>query len=430
MAVGAGPAPHRDLADWLQHLERLHPSTIELGLDRVRVVFERLALDFGSTRFIVVGGTNGKGSTVAMLAAILRAAGYSIGTYTSPHLLRYNERVGLQGRLAGDDELCAGFEAVEAQRGDVSLTYFEFGTLAALWLFAREPLDVVVLEIGLGGRLDAVNLIDADVCVLTNVDLDHMDWLGDTREKIGTEKAGIFRPGRPAIYGERDMPASVGQQAAARQVPLLRQGLQFGWQADGDRWHWFGQDRHGAGLSERDLPRNGFPLDNAAGVLQALRQLDLPLPRPAIERGLATAELNGRFQRVVRHGVECILDVAHNPHAARNLARNIRERLAGRRVLLVLGMLADKDSRSVVELLLPEVSALFAATLGGERGASADVLYNHARSLGYAAVSRHDSVAEALRAAVAAAALTAEGPAPVIVVAGSFFSVAAVLESV
>jgi len=420
----------QDLAGWLRHLETLHPNTIELGLARVKQVAERLRLDFGHARVITVGGTNGKGSSVTMLASILRAAGQSAVTYTSPHITIYNERVGLVDRLATDAELCNGFAAVEAVRGDISLTYFEFGTLAALWLFAQSKPDFIILEVGLGGRLDAVNIIDAGVSLLTNVDLDHIDWLGDTRDKIGFEKAGIFRTARPAIYGERSMPQSVADHAAKHQVPLLQQGREFGCQQAGQKWNWHGVDANGRLLQMTDLPSNGFPLDNAAAVLQVLHSLGLELPRAAIDKGLAAAELAGRFQQKQYQGLRVILDVAHNPHAANNLAHNIRTRLAGCRVLLVLGMLGDKDSGGVVRLLAPVVDHIYAASLGGDRGAPADVLYNHARQLGHQAISCHASAAEAFAAACKDAGDGVEGSdrEAVIVVTGSFFTISAVLE--
>jgi len=425
--LGAATAQPTTLAGWLSHLEQLHPSTIELGLGRVRQVADRLRLDFGNAKVITVGGTNGKGSSVTMLAGILRAAGHQAVTYTSPHLLIYNERVGLNGRLATDQELCDGFAAVERARGDISLTYFEFGTLGALWLFAQLKPDFIILEVGLGGRLDAVNIIDADVSILTNVDLDHMDWLGDTREKIGYEKAGIFRPGRPAIYGEVAMPDSVRDYAGSNGIPLLQQGREFGWREHGERWDWYGQDRKGQPVELTGLPCNGFPLDNAAGVLQALHSLCLKLPRAAIDQGLATAELAGRFQRKQYRGLTVILDVAHNPHAARNLAHNIQTRLQGKQVHLVLGMLADKDSATVVQLLAPKVHHIYAASLGGERGSPADVLYNHARRSGYQAVSCHADPVAAFTAA-SEAAQTLDAVANVVVVTGSFFTISAVLE--
>lgn len=419
----------QDLASWLRHLEQLHPSTIELGLERVRRVFDALQLDLSKSKVIIVGGTNGKGSSVTMLAGILRAAGYSVSTYTSPHLLVYNERVTYNGRMATDEELCAGFAAVEQARAGVSLTYFEFGTLGAFWFFAQQRPDFIILEVGLGGRLDAVNIIDADASLLTNVDLDHMDWLGDTREKIGAEKAGIFRSHRPAVYGERSMPASVRDYAAEHQVPLLQQGAEFDWKETARTWEWHGRDLSGGLQTLTELPRNGFPLDNASAVLQILHQLDINLPREAIDTGLRNAELAGRFQQKNHQGVRVILDVAHNPHAAANLAKNIRGRLAGCHVLLVLGMLADKDSASVVRLLLPEVAHTYAGSLGGERGASADVLYNHAQQSGCTAISKFASIDEAFTAAVAHAKahMQQTRQEAVVVVCGSFFTVSAVL---
>jgi dihydrofolate synthase/folylpolyglutamate synthase len=415
------------LQDWLRRLESLHPVTIELGLDRVRKVYERMCLaysgDRGSSKVIIVGGTNGKGSTCTMLTRILLAAGYHVGTYTSPHLLRYNERVCVDGREASDAELCAAFAAVEAVRGDVSLTYFEFGTLAALYCFAQRRLDVMVLEVGLGGRLDAVNIAEPDVSILTNVALDHMDWLGDTREKIGHEKAGIFRRGRPAIYGEKDMPESVARHAAATGAQLLRLGSDYEWQRDGDSWQWQGRDSQGQPARIADLPVVPFPLDNAAAAVQALHLLGIELGPAQLRAGLAASELAGRFQELRYKGVRVIADVAHNPHAAANLAHNIRTRLARQPVQLVLGMLNDKDSATVVQILAPEVQHVHAATLGGERGAPAKIIYNHAREFGVSAVTCHESVPDALDAATRAAGATG-----VVVVTGSFFTVAAVLE--
>jgi len=429
--LAAALAPPVDLAGWLHHLEKLHPSTIELGLERVQQVARRLQLDFGDAKVITVGGTNGKGSSVTMLAGILRAADFLTVTYTSPHLRIYNERVGLNGRLATDAELCAGFAAVERARGDVSLTYFEFGTLAAFWLFVQQKPDFIILEVGLGGRLDAVNIIDADVSLLTNVALDHMDWLGDTRDKIGYEKAGIFRTGKPAVYGERAMPDSVRDYATANRIPLLQQGQEFGWREAGESWDWYGEDLQGERISLTALPHNGFPLDNAAAVLQVLHKLPVTLPRAALDRGLAEAKLAGRFQQLIHQGVRVILDVAHNPHAAANLAANIRKRLAGCRVFLVLGMLADKDSATVLRLLAPAVSHIYAASLGGERGSPAAFLYNHAHELGYLAISCHPGPAQAFAAACQAALDAKKSDArveTVIVVTGSFFTISAVLE--
>jgi dihydrofolate synthase/folylpolyglutamate synthase len=413
------------LQDWLRHLESLHPVTIELGLERVRLVYERLRLDFGGSTSVIVGGTNGKGSTVAMLAQVLRSAGYSVGTYTSPHLLKYNERVCLDGREATDAELCAAFAAVEAVRGEVSLTYFEFGTLAALHFFAQHNADFLILEVGLGGRLDAVNIVEPAVCILTNVALDHTDWLGVTRELIGHEKAGIFRSGRPAIYGERDMPQSVAKAAAATGAQLRQVGVAYRWQREEDSWRWEGSTAEGNSLVLDQLPLVPFPLDNAAAVIEALQQLDANVSPGQLREGLASTVLPGRFQELRYQGRRVIVDVAHNPHAAANLVTNIRSRLAGKPVQLVLGMLGDKDSAGVVRILAPEVAHIHAASLGGERGAAAKIIYNRAREIGVSAVTCHDTVPAAF-----AAACQAAGADGIVVVTGSFFTVAAVLEMI
>jgi dihydrofolate synthase/folylpolyglutamate synthase len=413
----------RDLQSWLQWLEKLHPSTIDLGLERVQQVWQRMRLDFGATQIVIVGGTNGKGSTVTMLSNILLAAGHTVGAYTSPHLLRYNERVCVNGKPAHDDALCTAFAAIEAVRGEVSLTYFEFGTLAALHYFASCQPDFMILEVGLGGRLDAVNIMEPDVSILTNVALDHMDWLGTTREQIGFEKAGIFRKSKFAIYGERDMPDSVREHAQKIGARMLHNTEHYQWQSEGEEWSWQGLSAAGEHVTMSALPQVPFPLDNAAAVIQALQCLRGQFLPAHIREGLATTSLAGRFQRVQYQGHTVILDVAHNPHAAANLVRNIQTRLAGCKVQLVLGMLVDKDSASVVQLLAPVVAQIHAATLHGERGSSAKILYNHAHQAGMLSVTCHETVASAFAAACAAA-----GADGVVVVTGSFFTVAAVLE--
>lgn len=418
------PAAQDGLATWLCFLEALHPVTIELGLERVRAVYERMQLDFSGQQLVIIGGTNGKGSSVAMLSGILRAAGHSVGTYTSPHLIRYNERVSLDGRSATDTELCAAFAAVEAVREGVSLTYFEYGTLAALQVFASHKPEFLILEIGLGGRLDAVNIVEPDLSLLTNVDLDHCEWLGDTREKIGFEKAGIYRSGKPAIYGESDMPVTVREQAAQRGALLLHKDEQYHWQSEGELWCWQGRDAAGQSHVFNALPRNGFPLDNAAGVIQAVLLLNSRVQRRHIDQGLREAVVPGRFQRLRYRGRDLILDVAHNPHAARYLAQRLEELAPTRRIHLVLGMLGDKDSASVVRLLAPHATRLYAASLGGERGSPAEIIYNHARAAGAVNASMHDFVQDALDAALAAA-----DEQDLIVVTGSFFTVAAVLNA-
>ncbi|MES2625766.1 MAG: bifunctional tetrahydrofolate synthase/dihydrofolate synthase [Pseudomonadota bacterium] len=413
----------KDLQGWLRWLEQLHPSTIDLGLERVQQVMQRMSLDFGATQIVIVGGTNGKGSTVAMLGNILLAAGHTVGSYTSPHLLTYNERVCYNGKPVDDAALCSAFAAIEAVRGDVSLTYFEFGTLAALHYFASRKPDFMILEVGLGGRLDAVNIMNPDISILTNVALDHMDWLGTTREQIGFEKAGIFRTDKYAIFGESDMPDSVRNHAQKISARLLHNTEHYQWQSHGATWSWHGLSGTGEQISLQDLPQVPFPLDNAAGVIQALQCLNGNFTVEHIREGLSKTTLPGRFQSVEYKGQWVILDVAHNPHAAANLVRNIQTRLAGCEVQLVLGMLADKDSSAVVQLLAPVVTHIHAATLQGERGSPAKILYNHAQQAGMSAVTCHESVTSAF-----AAACAASGAESVVVVTGSFFTVAAVLE--
>jgi dihydrofolate synthase/folylpolyglutamate synthase len=330
--VGAGEgARPADLAGWLAYLEGLHPKSIAMGLDRVRAVHARLGLELACP-VVTVGGTNGKGSTCAMSDAILRAAGYSVGVYTSPHLLRYNERVVIDGRAASDAELVEAFHAIEDARTatspPVALTYFEFGTLAALWLFARAKPDAVILEVGLGGRLDAVNVVDADVAVLTSIDLDHQDYLGDTREAIGREKAGIFRAGRPAVCGDPEPPRSVIDHANAVGAPLLRIGVDYGATPEGTQWRY-----HGPGGARVGLPypalRGAYQLGNAATVLAALGTLKdrLPVSSGAIRDGLVNVTLAGRFMVLPGRPV-IVLDVAHNPHAARAVRRARRHELS------------------------------------------------------------------------------------------------------
>jgi dihydrofolate synthase/folylpolyglutamate synthase len=429
----------KNLQDWLQWLEQLHPSTIDLGLERVRQVAQRMDLDFAGTQIVIVGGTNGKGSTVTMLGSILMAAGYTVAAYTSPHLLVYNERVSLNGTPADDAALCAAFAAVEAVRADVSLTYFEFGTLAALHYFAGCRPDFMLLEVGLGGRLDAVNIVEPDLSILTNVALDHMDWLGATRELIGFEKAGIFRAGKAAIYGEADMPASVREHANSISARLLHNTEHYQWLAAAESWSWQGLSSDGRHVLLSDLPLVSFPLDNAAAVVQALQCLRGQFSIDHIRQGLSASNLPGRFQVLTHRGLRVILDVAHNPHAATHLAHNIQTHLAGCKVQLVLGMLKDKDSFSVVQLLAPVVAQIHAATLYGERGSPAKILYNHAQQAGMPAVACYETVAAAFEAACAAAGANAEAGIEtgieavieakgVVVVTGSFFTVAAVLE--
>jgi len=411
------------LDDWLARLERLHPAAIELGLERVRTVRDAMGLA-PAFPVIVVGGTNGKGSTCAYLEAILGAAGYKTGLYTSPHLLRYNERVRIAGVEATDRDLVAAFERVDAARGGTTLTYFEFGTLGAMTQFVDAGVDVAILEVGLGGRLDAVNVFDAAAAAVTSVDLDHMDYLGDTREAIGFEKAGIYRAGRPAICADPAPPASLVAHAHRIGADLRCIGRDFAALPADDRWTF-----RGAGLSWRELPLPAMPgafqLRNAAAALAVLEALagELPAGEAAIRQGLAAARVRGRFERIAR-APDLIVDVAHNPEAARTLAATLREHPVAGRTLAVVGMLADKDAAGVFAALGGEIDAWWTCTPDSPRARNAEALAAILRDYaGAAPVHVQGDVAAALSAARGAAR---EGDR--ILAFGSFYTVAAVLD--
>lgn len=411
------------LEAWLARLERLHPSTIELGLERVRRVRDALGLA-PAFPLIIVGGTNGKGSTCAYLEAILGAAGYKTGLYTSPHLLRYNERVRIAGVESPDADLIAAFERIDAARGDTSLTYFEFGTLGAMAQFIDAGVDVAILEVGLGGRLDAVNVFDADAAIVTSVDLDHMDYLGDTREQIGFEKAGIYRAGRPAICADPAPPVSLLAHARDIGADLRCVNRDFSAQRDDDHWTYRGSDVTWPAVPVPAMA-GAYQLRNAAGALAVLEALRarLPVSAAAIREGLAAARVAGRFQRIAR-APEVIVDVAHNPEAARALAATLREQPAAGRTLAVVGMLADKDAAGVFAALSGEIDAWWTCAPGSPRAqdaaALAAVLRDHA---GAAPVTVQLDVNAALAEARGAAR---EGDR--ILVFGSFYTVAAVLD--
>lgn len=403
----------KSLEQWLDYIERQHPKSIALGLERVAQVLARMKLALPSPA-ITVGGTNGKGSTCAMLESILRCAGYRTGLYTSPHLLRYNERVRIAGHEAGDDALCASFAAVEHARDGVPLTYFEFGTLAAFDLFSRETIDVAVLEVGLGGRLDAVNVVDADCAVLTSVGIDHVDYLGPTREDIGREKAGIFRAGRPAVVAEPDPPRPVLSAPGEK----LFLGKDFGFQAEPHQWSYWGPGGKRGGLAYPAL-RGTMQLRNAAAALCALDTLRarMPVAMQDVRRGLAELELPGRFQ-VLPGRPQVILDVAHNAQAAKALAGNLAAAGFAPETIAVCGMLRDKDIGAVVRELAPRITRWHLASLPGARGASAGEIAAHLQGN----IHCYDSPASAF---AAARALAGEGDK--IVVFGSFLTVADVM---
>ena len=394
-----------------------------MGLDRVADVRGRMDATFGCPVFIVTG-TNGKGSTCALLESMLVAAGYRTGLYTSPHLTSYNERVRIDGTPATDEALVAAFNAVEDARGDVPLTYFEHGTLAAFWLFARADLAAAVLEVGLGGRLDAVNVIDADVAIVTSVDLDHMDYLGPTREDIGREKAGIFRAGRPVVCGEPNPPAALLAHARVLGAPLSLIGRDYGFTTGEGQWDYWGPGVRRHGLPHPAL-RGAIQLVNAATAITALDLLHdrLHVSAGALRTGLVSVELAGRFQ-VLPGRPTIVLDVAHNPHAARVFAAALGTMGFHPRTIAVFGMLADKDIGGVVAAMIPRVDRWHVATLPPPRGASAASVRDALAAAGVASedVRTFDDVASAYRAARGEA-----DEADRIAVFGSFLTVAAAL---
>ncbi len=411
------------LEQWLAYLEQLHPQAIALGLDRVEQVRSALGIS-PQYPLITVGGTNGKGSCCAMLEAILLHAGYRVGCYTSPHLLRYNERVRVGGRAVEDAPLCRAFERIEQARADVSLTYFEFGTLAAMLVFADAGVDAGVLEVGLGGRLDAVNIFDADCAVVSSVDLDHQNYLGDTREAIGFEKAGIYRRGRPAICADEDPPQSLRAHAKDIGADFLLIDRDFGFAAERQQWRYWGPRAKRNGLPWPAL-RGKCQLANAAACITALDTLRdrLPLTAADLRGGLLTAEIAGRFQ-VLPGRPLVVLDVAHNPQAARVLAANLAElpKSAGE-IVAVCGMLADKDIDGVFGALRGAFTRWHLADSAGSRGASAGALAEALARTGInVPVARYSTVAAAWREACKNARDDDK-----IIVFGSFLTVAAVM---
>jgi len=412
------------LAGWLDYIERQHPQTIALGLDRVNAVRAEMHLQ-PAFPLITVGGTNGKGSACMMLEAMLGHAGYRVGTYTSPHLLRYNERVRIVGREAADAALARSFVVVEQARArcGVPLTYFEFATLAAVWLFCAQTVDVAVLEVGLGGRLDAVNAFDADAALLMSVGLDHMEYLGNTRDAIGREKAHIFRAGRPAICADPDPPPSVTSHAAQIDAPLQLLGRDFSYAAQPRQWHYKGPGGNRSGLPLPAL-RGDYQLANASACIAALDALRdrLPVSAGAIRAGLVSVENPGRFQ-VLPGRPAVVLDVAHNPHAAAALAANLAQMTGHRNTLAVFSMLKDKDVAGVVRALRGHVDHWLIAPLPGARGMTAAAIEQCLRAAGVTVPITHD-------ADVAAACLRAyemAGDNDRILVCGSFLTVAAAM---
>ena len=416
----------RTLGEWLAYLEQLHPAAIDMGLDRAREVTNRMGLQKPAPRVVTVTGTNGKGSTCAFVASLLQAQGLKVGVYSSPHLLRYNERVQIDGSEVSDELLCEAFAALDAGRGETSLTYFEMGTLAAFWLFERAQLDAVVLEVGLGGRLDAVNLVDADLALVTSIGVDHVEYLGNTRESVAFEKAGIFRAGKPALCGDLNPPHTLLERAAELGCPLFLRGRDFDLQTAGSVWHWRGQDANGQAIELRDIPLLDLPMENAALAVQAYALSGLPWHPERIVAALAATRITGRLDRRQFNWkgktLNVLLDVGHNPHAAEYLARRLAQRpITGKR-LAVFGLLADKDLDGVVSPLVCAIEQWAVAPLDTPRTRSQAELEVVLQGLG-ASVAAYGSVAAALEAQSEQA--TAEDE---ILLFGSFYCVAEALE--
>lgn len=388
-----------NLADWLQRLELLHPKEIDLGLARIAKVAQQLPVTQIAHRTITVAGTNGKGTTVQLLANMLASAGLKVGCYTSPHLLRYNERIRVNGQPVDDQALCDAFIRIDKARGKTPLTYFEFGTLAAFDLFAREKLDVALLEVGLGGRLDATNIIDSDIAVITSIALDHQEWLGATREAIGYEKAGIMRVGAPAVCGDAQPPLSLIHHAESLAVNLDCSGQQFGYKLVSDNqgkpitWHWWGH-RNMKSLELLDLPIPEIPIENASTAIQTIMRLGLPIEDSHIRDALQNTSLAGRYQRVDKP-VPIILDVAHNPQATAYLAKRLDLEPVTGQVYALVGILADKDYQTMIQTMLPFINVWAACSLPTERALDSVQLATVIKNTGANAQSYH-SVSTAL----------------------------------
>ncbi|HEX3950104.1 MAG TPA: bifunctional tetrahydrofolate synthase/dihydrofolate synthase [Steroidobacteraceae bacterium] len=416
----------RSLEQWLAHQAQVHPQSIDLGLDRLRLVLDRLQWQQPKVPVITIAGTNGKGSVSAYCAGILRAAGFRVGTFTSPHLRDYRERIQLHDRWVHADELTDAFEKIEAARGSVALTFFEFNALAALLIFDAAALDAWVLEIGMGGRLDAVNVVDCDVSVVTSIGLDHQEYLGDTLEAIAREKAGIFRRGRTAVIGGHEPSLILEEAARAINAPLKRLAIEYNYILDGTGWRYRG--------TRWDLPHLPAPallgavqFTNAATAIAALEEISprLKVPAAAVAHGLTQVVLPGRFQLIApgEGAPAWVLDVAHNPDAARVLARNLNANPIRGKTLAVCGILLDKNAGGIAAIMDDCIDAWWCASIDGGRGRSGAALAEEIRDATAVPISSADSVAGACQAALGAA-----GPTDRIVVFGSFHTVGPALE--
>ena len=403
------------LSDWLSYIEKLHPANIELGLERLNGVYRRLNINFSSAKVVTVAGTNGKGTTCAFVEQACLKKGKSVAVYSSPHIQDYRERLRFNGLMLSEEEHCQAFEAIDGARQETELTYFEFATLAALWLINRQPVDVILLEIGLGGRLDAVNIVDNDLAVITTVDLDHQDWLGDTREKIGFEKAGILRTNGDAIIGDLDPPRSVLEQVKALNVNAFWQTKDYEFTEDNNCWAWSSN-----GQLMSDLPLCHIPTQNASTGLAIADWLNLSLDKRAIEELCDQTQLAGRLQKISESPVT-YCDVAHNPQATGYLAKKVQA-LGIKNIHFVCGMLKDKDINKTLLPLKSFDATWHIASIDGGRGATASHVSSQLDS-DEQKVLKYDAVVDAYEQAVNSCK---EGDT--IIVFGSFLTVSAVLD--
>lgn len=416
------PDAMSDLETWLCYLEQLHPSSIELGLERVKSVAERLDLLQPAPYIFTVAGTNGKGTTCRTLEMILLAANKRVGVYSSPHLLRFTERVRINNQESTPSDTVKAFVAIEKARGDVSLTYFEYATLAALYQFKQAQLDIVILEVGLGGRLDATNIVDADIAIITTIGIDHVEYLGNTRESIGQEKAGIFKPKSIAVVGEPEIPSSILDVAHAINCPIFAVNKDWSYQQI-DKLSW----QFNSSIKQyKNLPIPHVPLANAATAIAALSYSPFSITQKQIDSALEKTSLIGRFQ-IIQSSPTVIVDVAHNPHAASYLVKQIellkQQQLKVGKVRFVIGMLKDKDIKSTLSIF--NADQWYCASLYGERGCNADILKQFLQEENVANIATFDSVYEAYQKAMQEAKED-----DIIVICGSFHTVSAVLDTV
>jgi len=423
--LSAKPGCDESLDTWLRWLEMARGAEIDLGLGRCRQVAESLGLSKPAPTVITVAGTNGKGSSVAMLESIWLEAGYRVGAYTSPHLESYNERIRIAGSSADDSVICNAFDAVERARGGVLLTYFEFSTLAALSIFQQSELDIAILEVGLGGRLDAVNIVDSDVALITTIGLDHEDWLGSTREKIALEKAGVMRSGKRAVCSDNEIPQSLVGAAKVLGARLDVLAVDYAFEATETSWSWWSGSQIWPDLPRPNL-EGAHQFRNAAGVLKVVDALlsRHSVPLEGIRRGLESVDLRGRFQRVAGD-IEYVLDVAHNPQAVDTFVTTLSALSSARKIHALVGMLGTKNHVEYLRRLLPYVDAWYFATLPGTYGASAVDMQTSLEFLGVKNChSCHATVLEA-HASILETAVSGDR----ILVLGSFLTVGPVLKA-